>query len=90
LRNKFGEQADTILTERRLAEANRHFDTVIKRQYNPYDENCEAEFEIPLNGAPDLPDVGLEEGYLALSKYVSMRSMLISGMIFKQFLAPCL
>jgi hypothetical protein len=60
---------DSLLTERRLAESRRHFDSAIKRQYNPYDDHGETEFEIPLTGAPDVPDVGLEEGYLTLSKY---------------------
>jgi hypothetical protein len=69
LRNKLGRQGNSILTEKRLAESRRHFDSAIKRQYNPYDDHGETEFEIPLTGAPDLPAVGLEEGYLTLSTY---------------------
>jgi hypothetical protein len=33
------------------------------------DGDCDAEFEIHLRGAPEMPHIGLEEGYLKLTKY---------------------
>jgi hypothetical protein len=70
LRDKVGAQAKTILTERRVNEALRYFENAIKRAFNPYEEACETEFEIPMAGAPDVPALGLEEGYLKLSRSV--------------------
>ena len=72
LRRKLGDQAAKLLTKRRLADSVRHFDTVIKRQYNPYEDRCDDEFEIPFAGAQDIPEIGLEEGYLMLSKYIPL------------------
>lgn len=47
----------------------RQFDTVIKCQYNPYDRDCDMEYEIPMAGAPNIRKVNLKEGYLTLSKF---------------------
>jgi hypothetical protein len=68
LRARLGEKADELLTPKRLSGTQRHFDTLIKCQYNPY-EYCEEEYEIPLPGAPDQPEIALEGGYLKLTKF---------------------
>ena len=33
-----------------------------------FSEDCEKEFDIPLPGAPDIPNIGLEAGEITLSK----------------------
>lgn len=68
LTKKFGRKADTVLTKKRVAELVRHFDISIKRQYNPLDPRCETEYEIAFAGVQDMPEIGLEDGYLRLSK----------------------
>jgi hypothetical protein len=68
LREKLGEHADTLLKPRTLAEAINHFDTSIKRQFNPYSTDCEEEYEIPLTGALDMPALNVVAGYLTLQK----------------------
>jgi len=69
IRKRFAEHGqESCLTGKRLAEIVRHFDTSIKRQYNPYDESGDSEFEISVGVAQDIPEIGLEDGYLRLSK----------------------
>ena len=61
-------KAESIITEQLAAEIIGQFDT-IKRKFNPFDKGCESEYEIgPLRGAPEMPDIGLMEGYLKISK----------------------
>lgn len=62
----------TILTEKRLEEAKRYFESAIKTTFNGLDPDCEDDFEVPLHGAPDIPECGLSAGYLKLNKYVSI------------------
>lgn len=47
----------------------RYFENSVKRAFNPYEEACETEFEAPMGGAGDVLEVGLEDGYLRLSKF---------------------
>lgn len=68
LREKLGEHADTLLKPRTLAEALNHFDSAIKRQFDPCSRDCEEEYEIPLTGAPDMPALDVAAGYLTLQK----------------------
>jgi hypothetical protein len=67
LKNKLGRHATTILDAKRLAEATKQFDT-LKRSFNPCEEDCEPEYEFTFAGAPDIPEIGLEAGYLRLQK----------------------
>jgi len=69
LRKKLDNHAAEILQRTRLESAMRHFESSIKRQFNPYDEDGENAFEVPLRGARDLPECGLEFGYLKLTKF---------------------
>lgn len=70
VRTKLGRKAESIITEQLAAEIMSQFDT-IKRKFNPFDNGCESEYEIgPLRGAPEMPDIGLMEGYLKISKYI--------------------
>jgi hypothetical protein len=45
----------------------RLFDTVIKRNYNPLDPAAPKEYEVPIAGVPDMPEIGFEDGYLNFS-----------------------
>ena len=69
LREKLDKHAYTLLKPRTLAEALDHFDTAIKRQFDPYSMDCEEEYEIPLTGAPDMPELDVVAGYLTLQKF---------------------
>lgn len=68
LRKRLGKYATSILTERRVADATRHFEHSIKRQFNPLDDCCDDTYEVPFLGAPDLSEIGLEAGYLILRR----------------------
>lgn len=70
IQQKLGTHSANILTSKRSLEALRHFDIYIKCQFNPYEDDCDEEYEICLAGAPDTPDVGLKAGYLILKKYL--------------------
>ena len=70
LRRKLGRHADGILRKpRTLDEAVNHFENAIKRQHNPYSQDCEEEYEIPMAGVVDIPHIGLEAGYLRFSRF---------------------
>ena len=72
IRKRFQEHGqESLLTERRLWDIVRHFDTSIKRQYNPFDESCDDEFEISVGISQDIPEMGLLDGYLKLSRLTS-------------------
>lgn len=58
-----------LLTAKRLEAAVKYFEGDLKFYFDPYSENCEDFYEVPLRGAPDIPSIGLEEGYLKISKY---------------------
>jgi hypothetical protein len=70
LQNKLGPKAAEVLTPRRVQEAMRSFETTIKCQFNPYLPDCEAEYEIPLPGTQDVAKIGLEGGFIKLTRYV--------------------
>lgn len=72
LRAKLGRFADEILTPYCLEEAFSMFDTRLKCQFNPLSRDCEREFRIPLPGARNVFHIGLEGGFLKLSKYTPL------------------
>jgi hypothetical protein len=76
LRKRFERKADSILTPKRVAELVRHFDSSIKRDYNPLEPDADTEYEVPIVGVPDMPDIGLEDGYLRLSEFFSFEMTL--------------
>ena len=81
VQEKFGNKASSILTPKRLNGALRHFEVVVKRVFDPYDGNCQREYEIPLIGAPDVPESGLVDCYLTLSQYHPPRILLSESML---------
>lgn len=68
LHQRLGSRAD-ILTPKMIQNAVKTFEGNVKFQFDPYSDGCEAEFEFPLRGAPDIPSIGLEEGYIKVSRY---------------------
>lgn len=45
----------------------------IKRFFNPLDaDSCESEFELRFMSAPDIPEIGLDEGFLRVSRLFSV------------------
>jgi len=68
LRTRLGSHSREILTPGILDEAHRQFESSIKLSFNPYDNECESEYEISFLGAPDLPTLRLEEGFLTLTR----------------------
>lgn len=74
LRKKLGKNAKRILTPESLEEPMGKFDSTIKRQFNPYEADCEDEYQIRLSGnPPDIPEAGLEAGYLKVTKYCTLQ-----------------
>jgi hypothetical protein len=71
LRRKLGPRAEETLNARTLADAVRFFEIQIKREFNPLAPTCGRFFEAPLSGAPDIPEIGLEGGYITLSRYLT-------------------
>jgi hypothetical protein len=68
IQKRLGDQADSILTPKRLADSVQLFDRYIKPAYNPFDSNATLDFGVPIACAPDIPDIGLEDGYLCLTE----------------------
>jgi hypothetical protein len=67
LQKRFEGKGENILSEKKLKELLTQFESTIKREYNPLDPTSEQEFEV-IFGSPDMPDVGVEDGYLSLKK----------------------
>lgn len=74
-----GAYADTILTERRLGDLLRNFDNSIKRKFNPFGPRPVAEYEIAIGGVSDIPEIGLEDGYMTLTKYYPFPTVKYQG-----------
>lgn len=71
LRLKLGRYAQGVLTDRILEEATDSFEEKIKTRFNPYDTDNydEDDYTIRMPGAAEIPEVGLEGGFLAFSRY---------------------
>ncbi len=68
LRQGLGPRAEQILTKERLAGAVRNFELTIKFTFNPWSDTCPPFFEVPLRGAPDIPEASLKDHWIKLSK----------------------
>ena len=90
LRRKLGRRADTLLKARTLDEAVNYFENAIKRQYNPYSQDCEDEYEIPMAGVVDIPAIGLEAGYLLFTRWIQppRKSLMSVDRRFRKSLIP--
>ena len=47
----------------------RWFEDSIQLRFSPLDEACEDEFAMPVSGVPDMAHLGLEAGFLRLSRF---------------------
>lgn len=81
LRKKVGTKAEAILTPKNLRSALDNFQR-IKGEFDPYSDDSELVYEFFLRGAPEMPDIGLEEGYLKVSKHFLSNASLMIGQIF--------
>jgi hypothetical protein len=69
LRKKFEAVGIQHLDEKRVASLVRQFDSSIKCQFNPLDPmGGETDFELAVSGIRDMPQIGLRDGYLNVSK----------------------
>jgi hypothetical protein len=71
LTRKLGMYSTNILKPKPLEAAINAFENLLKRQYNPYLQNCEDMYEIPIPGTVDIPAIGLEAGFLKFTKFDS-------------------
>jgi hypothetical protein len=68
LSKRLGARKD-VLTKAMLENAVKSFEGAMKFQFDPFSEDCDAEFEVPLRRAPNMPNIGLEDGYLKVTRY---------------------
>jgi len=68
IRHKLGTNASRILTRPRVAELQRYFEVRLKKDFNPYDPNCQAVISVGFPGLPDIPEASIRSGYLKLTK----------------------
>jgi hypothetical protein len=74
LREKFGHaRFEHLVKPRTMDEAMSYFNHAIKPSFNPYNEDEEWEHEIPMSGMQDIPTIGLEAGYLQLTRFVAIK-----------------
>jgi hypothetical protein len=66
--NKVGVTYADILTSSVLRESQNYFEHYIKLIFNPNDPECPDSFPVPLLGVPDLPAIGLKNGYLEIAR----------------------
>lgn len=70
LKRRLSKYWEKILTPKNLTQLVRHFDSTIKREFNPLNPSADTEFEIPIAGAQDMEWIRLKDGYLTLSKFL--------------------
>jgi hypothetical protein len=68
IKNIFKQVAIQNVERKTLGELLRSFQNQIKRQFDPVGPYAQAEYEVAVPGMPDMPQIGLRDGYLALSK----------------------
>jgi hypothetical protein len=76
------------ISEMSLKVAMNTFEGNIKINFNPFENDCEEVFEVPITGVRDYPHIGLENGVLKLSKHDIPLSLCL---IFQEgFVGKCL
>lgn len=71
LRSKLGRHAQEVLTDEVMEEACSSFHDKIKTSFNPYDNDEDTEeYLVRVKGAPEIPSIGLESGFLEFQKSV--------------------
>lgn len=72
VRGKLGNMATELLRPTKLRELLQFYERGIERFFNPLDADCESEFELPFMDAPDIPEIGLDGGFLRVSRFFSV------------------
>jgi hypothetical protein len=68
IRNIFKRVGIHKIEKKILGELLRSFQSQIKAQFNPMVSDGQNEYEVAVPGIPDMPQIGLRDGYLALTK----------------------
>lgn len=69
IRNRLGQHATRILTPERLISINNYFDRTVKLEFNHYSSECDPEWPIAFPGLPDVPEIGIRNGYLMVRRH---------------------
>jgi hypothetical protein len=67
IRARLGEWADKVLKPRTLAEMMRYFNRFLKVEFKDDEDAPFMNFAVP--GAPDIPEAGIEGGFMTMSRY---------------------
>jgi len=64
-----------------IDEATRYFEDKIKKCFNPYEvDNADEDYYVPIKGAPEIPEIGLESSLLEFQRcYHVWPSLLMIG-----------
>jgi hypothetical protein len=68
LRSKLARHAQETLTDSVMEDACGFFQDKIKTSFNPYEDEDTEEYLVHIKGAPEIPSIGLESGYLEFKK----------------------
>jgi len=68
IRNIFRRVGIQKIEKKILGELLRSFQSQIKTQFDPMTPDALNEYEVAVPGIPDMPQIGLRDGYLALTK----------------------
>jgi hypothetical protein len=77
LYKRLGSDVKYVLTPKRLSEAVKSFEANIKFSFDPFEPDCEEDFEISLPGAPDRVFLDLKDGYLTVTKYLPLPQLIL-------------
>jgi hypothetical protein len=66
LRNRLGKYAPQILKPKTLQEIMRNFDDYIKVEFK--DDESVPFINFAVTGAPDIPELGIEDGFMSFSR----------------------
>ena len=68
VRNKVGTRYLEIWSEGIRRRIREYFSDNIKEDFNPTSDDCQEEFNVPFDDVPDLPQIGIQAGFLTLRK----------------------
>lgn len=66
-----GDYAEQILKPNCLEEVLKYFDTFLKVEFR--DDESIPFFNIPIPGAPNIPEIGIEDGFMIMTTYILER-----------------
>ena len=68
IRTRLGRYAEQVLKPRCLADIIRNFDLFIKVRFQ--NNESETDLVIPVPGAPNVPELGIADGYMTFPRYI--------------------